>query len=260
MIIDFHVLLGRWPYMPLKYDTVSGVLDLMDRAGIDIGVVTSLNSVFHYDSEIGNHEVGLACQQHPDRFIPFVVINPNLMNWKQHLHECLDKYDVKGIKLHPDYHKYSLLEKKTAEVMAEAEKYNLPVYIQTSLLDMRHHPGYSLVPEIPIEKVAQTIEHFRNNTFIIGGGKHFRTRASELIKATSRKNFYLVTDGIGGPFDGIGGLLNERGSTRLLFGSRTPVLYTEAALDVIKQSVISDQDKELILGRNAVELLGLSVD
>ena len=260
MIIDFHVLLGRWPYMPLGHDTVPGVLKLMDKAGIDMGVVTSLNSVFYYDCEIGNHEVGQACQQHPNRFIPFVVINPNLMNWKHHLHNCLDKYAVKGIKLHPDYHKYSLLEKKTAEVMAEAKKYHLPVYIQTSLLDMRHHPGYSLVPEVPIENVAQTIERFRNNTFIIGGGKHFRTRVSELIKATSRNNFFLVTDGIGGPFNGITGLVNEIDSTRLLFSSRTPVLYTEAAMDVIKQSVIRDEDKELIFGKNAVELLGLSLD
>ena len=182
MIIDLNVLLGRWPFMPLKYDTVAGVLELMDRAGIEKGVVTSLNSVFYYDCEIGNREVGQACHQHPDRFIPFVVLDPNLMLWKKHLQECLENYNVKGIKLHPDYHKYSLLEDKTAEIMEEARNYGLPVYIQTSLLDMRHHPGDCLVPEVPILEVAQAIERYSQNTFIIGGAQHFRVPMNSSVR------------------------------------------------------------------------------
>jgi len=258
MIIDMHVLLGRWPFMPLKYDTVPGVLELMDRAGIDRGIVTSMNSVFYLDCEIGNREVGQACRQHPDRFTPLVVLNPNLMLWKQHLQECLDVYDIKGIKLHPDYHKYSLLEDKAAAVMAEALKHRLPVYIQTSLLDMRHHPGYCLVPEVPILEVAKAVEMYSENTFIIGGGKHFSTRAVELLGATTRENFYLVTDSLGGPFDGLEGLIERIGSDRLLFGTRTPILYSEAARMVIEQSTIGAEDKEKVLGKNAAQLLGLA--
>jgi len=42
MILDIKVLLGRWPFMPLKYE---GVLTLTDRDGIDKAVVASLNGV-----------------------------------------------------------------------------------------------------------------------------------------------------------------------------------------------------------------------
>ncbi|TFG71213.1 MAG: hypothetical protein E4H27_05080 [Anaerolineales bacterium] len=258
MMIDMDVLLGRWPFMPLKYDTVDGVLELMDRADIERGVVTSLNSVFYYDCEIGNREVGQACRQHPDRFIPFIVLNPNLMLWKQHLQECLENYNVKGIKLHPDYHKYSLLEEKTAAIMEEARKVHLPVYIQTSLVDMRHHPGYCLVPEVPISEVAQAIERYAQNTFIIGGAQHFRARASELIRTTKRDDFYIVIDGLGGPFDGLGGFVDRIGSSRLLFGTRTPILYAEAARMVVEQSPISKEDQDRIFGTNAAQLLGLA--
>ena len=258
MIIDMNVLLGRWPFMPLKYDTVPGVLELMDRAGIEKGIVTSLNSVFYYDCEIGNREVGQASLQHPDRFIPFVVLNPNLMLWKKHLQECLENYNVKGIKLHPDYHKYSLLEEKTAEIMEEARKYRLPVYIQTSLLDMRHHPGYCLVPEVPISEVAQAIERYPQNTFIIGGAQHFRSRANELIRTTTRDNYSIVIDGIGGFFDGLGSFVDQIGSDRLLFGTRTPILYAEAAKMVVEQSPISNEDQDRIFAANAVQLLGLA--
>ena len=258
MILDMHVLLGRWPFAPLQYDTVEGVLELMDRAGIDKAVATSLNSVFYYDCEIGNREVGQACAQHPDRLIPFAVLNPHLMLWREHLHECVEAYGAKGIKLHPDYHKYSLLGDRAAEVMAEAHTLGLPVYVQTSLLDIRHHPGYCLVPEVPIREVAQAVERYLENIFIVAGAKHFRTRAVELFDAAGSDNFYIVTDGLGGPFDGIGELAETIGSGRLLFGTRAPLLYAEAARVVVEQSDLSEEDRKGIFGENAARLLGLT--
>jgi len=259
MIVDINVLLGRWPFMPLKYEDAEGIITLMDRAGIDKAVVTSLNSVFYYDYEVGNREVGEACRQHPDRFIPFAVINPNFLNWKDHLQECVDKYEVKGIKLHADYHKFSLLAEETSRVMEETRKLKLPVYIQTSLLDMRHHPGYCFVLEVPILEVAQAVERYSKNTFIIGGGKHFSNVVQQLLKyAPESENFYVATDGLGGPFDGVGGLVKQIGSSRLLFGTRTPILYAEALKLMIEQSKISLEDKEKILGGNAAKLLSLT--
>ncbi len=258
MIVDMNVLLGRWPFAPLKYDNVEGVLTLMDRAGIDKGVVTSLNSVFYYDCEIGNREVGEACKQYPDRFIPLAVINPNLLLWKDHLKECIEKYGVKGLKLHPDYHKFGLLEGRAAEVMREAKRLMLPVYIQTSLQDMRHHPGYCLVSEVPISEVAQVVDRHSENTFIVAGGQWFMQKAVQLVKSVRRnKNLYIVTDGCGGPFDGLGTLIEQTDSSKLLFGTRTPILYAEAAKLVIEQSKISAEDKENILGGKAAELLSL---
>jgi predicted TIM-barrel fold metal-dependent hydrolase len=257
MILDVDVLLGRWPFAPLEYDTVDGVLTLMDRAGIDVGIVTSLDSVFYYDCETGNRRVGEACKQHPDRFVPLAVINPNLLSWKEHLDECLDAFAIKGIKLHPDFHKFSLLGEPAAGVMGEARRLGLAVYLQTSILDMRHHPGYCFVPEVPIAEVARAVERYPENTFIIGGGKHFAGRVNELLRNTDSENFYVVTDGLGGPFDGLGGLVQRIGSDRLLFGTRTPILYAEAAKWTVEQSTITEQDKTRILGENTAQLLGL---
>jgi len=220
--------------------------------------VTSLNSVFYYDCETGNREVDAACRQHADRFLAFAVINPNLLSWKEHLQECLETYGIVGIKLHPDYHKYSLLEDGAAAVMEEARGLGLPVWIQTSVLDMRHHPGYCFVPEVPIAEVARAVDRYAENTFVIGGGKHFGSRVNELLQLAASRNFYIVTDGLGGPFDGLGGLAERIGSGRLLFGTRTPILYAEAARLMIEQSILSEEDKARILGGNAVALLGLT--
>jgi predicted TIM-barrel fold metal-dependent hydrolase len=257
MILDANVLLGRWPFASRRYETVDGVLELMDRAGIDKAAVSSLNSVFYYDCEIGNRQVGEACRRHADRLIPFVVLNPNLMMWREHLCECLEAYDVRGIKLHPDYHKYSLVGGRVAEVMAEARAHQFPVFIQTSLVDTRHHPGYCFVPEVPILEVAQAVERYSENTFIVGGAKHFGSRALELLDAAASGNYYIVTDGLGGPFDGIGELAARIGSDRLLFGTRTPLLYAEAARAVVEQSLLSERDRQNIFCGNALGLFAV---
>lgn len=258
MIVDINAYLGRWPFMPLKYERAEDILTLMDKCGIDKAVITSLSSVFYYNYEIGNREVGIASKKHPDRFIPFAVINLNFINWKDHLKECVSKYKVKGIKLHPDYHKYSLLTEEASKLFEEARKLGLPVFIQTSLLDMRHHPGYCFVQEYPILEVAQTIERHPENVFIIGGGKHFSSMVQRLLKYCPRsKNFYIATDGLGGPFDCFERLTEQIGSSRLLFGTRMPILYAEASKLMIEKSEIKEEDKNKILGENAAKLLSL---
>jgi len=265
MIVDLNALLGRWPFAPLKYESAEDILGLMDRAGIEQAVVTSLNSVFYYDAEIGNREVGEAVKRHPDRLIPFVVINPHLLRWKEHLRECVETYGAKGIKLHPDFHKYSLVADRRAggevtKLMEEAATRGLPVYIQTSLYDMRHHPGYCFVWEAPIAEVAQALELYPRNTFVVGGGRWFGSRVRELVKHAERagiQNFSIATDGIGGPWDGLRGLVKQIGSSRILFSSRTPILYSEASKELIEQSEIGPEDKAKILGGNAARLLNL---
>jgi predicted TIM-barrel fold metal-dependent hydrolase len=265
MILDMNVLLGRWPFARLGYEGVDDILRLMDRAGIDRAVATSLDSVFYYDAEVGNHDVGLACRQHPDRLMPFAVINPNLARWREHLARCVGEYGVKGIKLHPDYHKFDLLpgrghRAEGEELMAEARRLGLPVYVQTSLFDMRHHPGYCFVWEVPVVDVARALERYRDNTFIIGGARWFSSVVQELAKLTEGSRvapYYVATDGLGGPYDGIGDLAKQIGASRFLFSSRTPLLYSEASKEMIEQSRLSDVERQGVLGLNAARLLGL---
>jgi len=141
-----------------------------------------------------------------------------------------------------------------SKLAEEARKLNLPIFIQTSLLDMRHHLGYCFVPETPILEVAQVINRYRENVFIVGGGKHFSNTVQQLLKyASKNQNFYISTDGLGGPFDCIERLVAQIGSSRLLFGTRIPILYAEASKLMIEKSGISEDDKKKILGGENIE-------
>src|SRR5262249_58141496 len=111
------------------------------------------------------------------------------------------------VRLHRAYNRYSLVADGGAsgefkQLMAEAARLALPVYIQTSLYDMRHHLGYCFVWETPIADVGRALELYPENSFVVGGGRWFGSRVRELVAHTSRvgvSNFSIATDGIGGP-------------------------------------------------------------
>jgi len=264
MIIDVNALLGRWPFYTLRYEGVEGIVALMDRAGIDKAVVTSMDSVYRVDYETGNREVAEACKQYPDRFIPFAVINPIFTLWKEHLKTCVKEFGAKGIKLHPDYHKYGLLGEEIRRLMEEAKDYALPVYVQTSLIDhrnlSRYRPFYCNVDETPARDVASLIRMYLENKIIVGFAQRGGDKAIELLKQVQEsKNLYIETSVMdAAPFDAIEETVKAYGSSRLLFGTRMPLLIPEAAKAVIEKSKIAKEDKEKILGRNAAELLSIT--
>jgi predicted TIM-barrel fold metal-dependent hydrolase len=266
VIVDLNVYLGRWPFASLGYEKVEDILRLLDRAGIDRAAISSLDSVFYYDCEVGNREVGKACIRYPDRLIPFVAINPNLLSWKEHLLECVETYGARGIRLHPDYHKYGLATGPRAgddipSLMEQARTLGLPIHVQTSMFDMRHHPGYCVVWEAPMSDIGQAVEKYPENFFVVGGGRWFGSRVRELLKLVGRdgpRNFAFATDGIGGTWEGVTGLVDQVGSTRIFFSSRTPILYSEASKEMVEQSEITSTDRANILGGNAARLLKLA--
>jgi len=267
MIIDVNALLGRWPFWTLRYEGVKGILALMDRAGIDKAVVTSMDSIFRVDYETGNMEVAEACKRYPDRFIPFAVINPNMGLWKVHLKACVKKYEARGIKLHPDYHKYNLSGEEVPKVMEEARNFELLVYVQTSLIDQRnlsyfsgYRQFYCVVPETPVSDVASFIKKYPENKIVVGGGSRGGNKAIELLRQVPEsKNLYIETSVMdAAPFETIEELVKTIGSSRILFGTRMPLLIPEAAKAVIEKSKIAKEDKEKILGGNAANLLSVT--
>jgi len=57
LIIDSNAYIGHWPFRRLRYNTADGIIELMDRCGIDKAVVGSINSVFYKNYQAGNEEL-----------------------------------------------------------------------------------------------------------------------------------------------------------------------------------------------------------
>lgn len=106
--------------------------------------------------------------------------------------------------------------------------------------------------------MARAVERYSANRFLVAGAKHFNSRVQEIARhAPGADNWAVVSDGLGGPFDGVGSLVEQMGASRLLYGSRLPLLYAEAAQEMVGQSLIAEDERRQIMGANAARLFGL---
>ena len=88
MIIDVHCHLGHWPFRPLRHNTAAGLVERMDRFGIDRAVVASANAIFYRDAQAGNEELAQNAAAFGERFILLATVNPKYAGWERDLDRC----------------------------------------------------------------------------------------------------------------------------------------------------------------------------
>ena len=115
MIIDFHThtfpdgiaaktvaSLGKVAGIePKTSGTLDGLLDSMEKAGIDLSVIMPVVTRPEQFQTINNVAAKIN-EEYGDRVISFGGIHPNSMNYKKEL-DYIKSLGLKGIKLHPDY-------------------------------------------------------------------------------------------------------------------------------------------------------------
>lgn len=106
MIIDVHShvyarpLLGRPGKPRMTFLSVEQQLQRMDEMGVDMAVVLPLNSAEAPAERQSPGEVLSICEQHPDRLIPFLDLDPRRPDWRDegHFVWALELYKDAGFK------------------------------------------------------------------------------------------------------------------------------------------------------------------
>ncbi len=81
MIIDFHAYLGRWPVYPLPIKNAAGLVQRMDRAGIEVSFVSSVEGVLTWDCSRTNQQLARAVARYPTRLLPVGTVNLAVSGW-----------------------------------------------------------------------------------------------------------------------------------------------------------------------------------
>ncbi|MBO3832137.1 MAG: hypothetical protein FGF51_01950 [Candidatus Brockarchaeota archaeon] len=81
--------MGQWAFRRLCVRTALEALRQMDKNGIDIAAVSSLNSVLYIDPHDGNLELLQEVEQYGERFVPLAVLNPKYPGWGNDLEKCV---------------------------------------------------------------------------------------------------------------------------------------------------------------------------
>jgi len=251
MIVDFNAYVGYWPFRRLPARSADEVVRLLDKGGIDIAVVSSLNSTLYADAHEGNLELIDETRQHKDRLIPVAVLNPKYPGWEHDLEECI-RLGFKGVRLYPQYHNYALTDDECLKLVSKASEMNLTVSIPMRLRDRRGRHWIDVARDIEFAEVEQLASRMPDSRIIL-----LESRGAENSTVTKYRNVYFETSRISTTLGEMAKLFRLVGASRLIFGSGAPLKYISPAKLRIQLLDVPDEARESILWRNAFDLLGL---
>jgi uncharacterized protein len=153
-LIDANAWLGHYPFRPVPDNTPDGLLRLMDRHGIERAVVSNLHAVFYGDPQSGNEELAAWVKPHRDRLDPCATLNPTYPRWERDLPQCCDDWDMRGVRLFPAHHRFSLTSPPCLDLVRAATERRVHVAIPLRLEDRRQRHWMDATDEVRLTAIA----------------------------------------------------------------------------------------------------------
>ncbi|MGN0688725.1 MAG: amidohydrolase family protein [Oscillospiraceae bacterium] len=260
MIIDAHAhifpdkiaekaAIGIGDFYDLKMGndgTLATLLKICDESGIDRCIVQSVATVPHQVESI-NSFIAQCVQQYPDRLIGFGALHPDYENIEDEIKRIIS-LGLKGIKLHPDFQKFRIDDEKVFPIYEAACREGLPVLFHVG--DYRY--DYS-----GPKRLYNAAKLFPEMKII---GAHFAgwsqwDEAEELF--TDHRIYVDLSSSL---YDmspeRAAELIHIFGADRVMFGTDYPMWSAKEELERFAAVPLTDEERELILYKNALRLLG----
>ena len=236
----------------------------MEAAGIDRAVLLPVNCSLRGFEIPPNRAVAELVQEHPDRFVGFASVDPNLgEKAAEQLNEAVRDMGLRGLKLSPPLQGFRPDDEAVFPVYREAERLRIPVLI---------HAGMTWNPRLPIEhcnpllldRVAREFPRLR----IIVAHFGWPWVRETLVLMLRHRNVYADLSGVYGltPKQHLKRLLEvelpvelveSSIADRLMLGSDWPRMEPLKVVKAVKATSLSEEAKRAILGINAARVLGL---
>ncbi len=256
MLIDGVAYIGNWPFRPLRYNTAEGMLERMDRCGIDCAVVSSLNAVLYQDVMNGNRELAEQVRG-CSRLIPLAVINPAYPHWKEDFAYCLDELGMKGLEIFPGYHNYPLDLPELKELLKMAGERKVPVRVPGRLVDIRGRHWMDTPENLGGAAMKTIVELSPDTDFLICScntavaAKAIQSSAiphpGRILYDFSRLERFSFSPSFQS-------LLKTAGEDQVFFGACQPFQYPEVQQVKLYYSNLPEETEKKILSGNLMEI------
>lgn len=224
--------------------TPDDLIRTADAAGVDQCLVFSA-AVDGAHVRVINDFVIRTVQAHPDRFIGFGTLHPDLEEPESELRYMLE-HGLKGVKLHPDMQRFALSEARADKLYSVCEGV-CPMMVHTG--DRRYqysNPG----------QIAEVLKKHPKMRFIcahLGGWSEWEA-AMECLLDTD----VLVDRSSSFRFLGMEKsreMILRYGEDRVLFGSDYPVFNMKDELETLREMDLDDAFLEKVYSRNLLDLI-----
>ncbi len=254
MITDVNVSISRWPCRRLPGDELPELIERLQTRGVTHAWAGSFDALLHRDIDGVNRRLLEACHKAPHGLlIPLGAVNPVLPDWREDLRRCQESYHLRGIRLYPNYHGYTLEDPVCRELLTSAARRGLIVQIAVRMEDVRTQHPLLRVPNVDTNSLAQLITSIPQLQIVLLNGLPVLSGQTVVdLAKTGRAMFDISTlEGVGG----IQRLLGQVPLDKILFGSHYPYFLLESALLKLRESDLASNQVEAIAYRNAQRLL-----
>lgn len=264
MVIDFHthafpdtlaeraiaslVKGAKGKYLPCSDGTVSGLLENMEKFKVDISVVQPVITKVSQTKTL-NEWAKSICS---DKLISFGGIYPHTEDYKADI-DFVVSLGLKGLKFHPEYQNFEVYSERMLKIYD---------YALNKGLILLFHAGFDPAFEPPFHSsprdFAKIANELRGGTIVaahLGGQKMWDEVAEELAGS----DVYLDTS-MGFKYytkEQFLKILKIHGADKILFGSDSPWSSADEEIEALKALPITKEEKDKILYKNAVKILGL---
>jgi hypothetical protein len=254
VIIDVNVSLSRWPFRRLTGDDPGSLVQKLRGHQVTQAWAGSFDALLHRDLAAVNHRLAADCRGRGEGLRrPFGAMKPMLSDWEEDLRRCHEEHRMPGIRLHPNYHGYTLDDPRSTRLLRLAAERKLIVQIPIILEDERTIHPLVKVPPVDVSPLAKMLPDLPSlRLVLLNSFRNVKADLREKLAAAGQVFFDIATlEGVGG----VQKLLVELPMERILFGSHYPLFYFEAALLKLQESPLSGLQSEAVRQANARWLL-----
>lgn len=242
MIIDINSYYGRLPYWDTPIKNFTQFKNKFTSYNINKVFVTSLRSIF-VDWFCGNEEVNKLSDN--IKYIPSFSLNPIYLKESLNL---IKKYPGNLFRFYPYYHGYNQDNENLGKIIMELNKRR-----SVCLIPVRLFMNWGL-PVLSIMNYEKYFKNYKNVNYIISGINYPEISTAENL-LDKYKNVFIETSCLT-LMNGIERLCKLCSSKKIIFGSGFCLQYVTCGIEKIRNSEISNKDKDNIFYKNINRILG----
>ncbi len=224
-MIDYNCFTGNWPFHKIRKNTFEDVKALHRKYSVEYGYISKIESIFYndpYESELDlyNEIKGSGYKQ-------IMTINPTLDIAENIVKRAIKELNIKGVRIMPGFHGYSILSDCVKNITAILRENNLPLFINSHLEDERTSYLYHPVGT-PCDEIAKFITENKDieiQLCTIGFYEVIRIKDAIL----SCDKVYFDVSGFKDRLFSMPEIRKEGLSQRARFGSMAPLFCFEAS-------------------------------
>ena len=226
--------------------TLETLIQKGTEAGVDKFVVHSVATTANQVESINNFIIS-SVNEYPDRLIGFMTMHPDYKDFEKEMARAVEN-GLKGIKLHPDFQKFSIDDPKMFPLY-EAASGKMPILFHTGDPRYQYSNPY---------RVAKILDNFPKLQVI---GAHFAGWSEWDNAIKDLKGYRLWVDTSSSSHwlsdEKLKELINFYGDDYVMFASDYPMWSAKDELERLYKLKLPESLMEKILYKNATQLLGL---